>query len=50
MNEDIKAAELSFMIIFGVRVILVYADGELSRYTERGLVPIKSMDDMMEQS
>ncbi len=48
--EDANAAELAYINTPGVCVILVYDGGELSRYTERGLVPIKSMTDMMKRS
>ena len=48
--EDTNAAELAYINTPGVCVILVYDGGELSRYTERGLVPIKSMTDMMKRS
>ena len=48
--EGINGAELASTKALGVCVILVYADGELSRYTERGLVPIKSIADLMEQN
>ena len=50
MYDDTNAAELAYINTPGMCVILVYADGELSRYTERGLVQVKSMADMMKRS
>ena len=44
---DTAAAKLAYLAAGGGCVVLVYSSDELSRYTEKGLVPIRSKIDLM---
>ncbi|MDG6998576.1 MAG: hypothetical protein JRN15_05620 [Nitrososphaerota archaeon] len=46
---DTAAAKLAYLAAGGGCVVLVYSSDELSRYTEKGLVPIRSKIDLMKR-